>query len=469
SAGGKGGSDNRMLTLSNMTEATLADMSESSSKYEFLSFFGRVDYGLMDRYFADFTIRNDKSSRFGAKNRSAWFLSGNVMWKMKEEAFLKEVWWLDDLDLRVAVGSTGNAGIGNYASLGLIGDTQYGGVPGWAIAQPSNERLGWEKQIQSNIGITASFLKKLTVDFNLYEKRTKNMLMTIPLPYTTGFGSQMMNVGELSNRGFEVEVKYDVLRHRDYYLQVRANYSYNKNKIEKLFYGLEEWPMESYLLNYVVGKSLNYYMPIYAGVDKEDGAPMWYKVGYKGGAGHVFNPETMTKDASQIESLYQVTNKPRYAPSTGGFGLTANWKGITLNADFAFILGKYMVNNTYLWATSRSNMTNLYNGDRDMLNIWKNPGDLADLPAFRYDSEFDTHLLENASFLRLKNLTLAYDLPKAWMEETGFMKNVRLSFITRNLFTVTKFRGADPEPDSNITYGNYPATRQFVLGVEVTF
>ena len=128
-----------------------------------------------------------------------------------------------------------------------------------------------------------------------------------------------------------------------------------------------------------------------------------------------------------------------------------------------------MVNNTYLWVTTKSNMQNGFNGDRDMLDIWKQPGDLADLPAFRYDSEFDTHLLENASFMRLKNLTVAYDLPKKWMAETGFMKNVRFSFITRNLFTITSYRGADPEIDANISYGNYPATRQFVLGVEVTF
>lgn len=469
SAGGSGGTDDRMLKLSNMTKAELSDLGDSFSKYQFLSFFGRIDYSLYDKYFADFTIRNDQSSRFGEDNRSAWFMSGNVMWKMKSEDFMRDIWWLTDLDLRAAIGTTGNAGIGNYASLGLVGDAQYNAVPGWLISQPSNKKLGWEKQLQTNFGVTATFWGKLMVDLNFYTKKTMNMLMGIPLPYTTGFSEQMMNIGELSNRGIELEIKYDILRNRDYSLQFRGNIAYNTNKIDKLFYGKTEWPMESSLLNYVVGKSLNYYMPIYAGVDKEDGAPMWYKVGYKGKAGHDFDPETMTKDASNIESLYQVTDKPRYAPVTGGFGITGTWKGFTLNADFAFILGKYMVNNTYLWATTKGNMQNGFNGDRDMLDIWQKPGDLADLPGFRYDSEFDTHLLENASFLRLKNLTLAYDLPSKWMDTTGFMKNVRLSFTTRNLFTITGYRGADPEIDANISYGNYPATRQFVLGVEVTF
>jgi hypothetical protein len=253
-------------------------------------------------------------------------------------------------------------------------------------------------------------------------------------------------------------------------LNIGANYAYNKNKIDELFYGLQEWEMKSYLLNYVVGKSLNFYMPVYAGVDQTDGKPMWYKVGHKGEAGHTFNPETMTKDETQIENLYQDTGKSRYAPHTGGFNLAAGWKGLTLNANFAFVLGKYLVDNNYLWNTGKSNLEiNKGNADRDMLDIWKQPGDLASLPAFKYQSQFDTHLLQNASFLRLKDLVLAYELPKKWMDASNFFQSVRFSFITRNLFTVTPFKGADPEIDSNLSVGNYPATRQFMLGIDVTF
>ena len=218
-----------------------------------------------------------------------------------------------------------------------------------------------------------------------------------------------------------------------------------------------------------IGESLNFYMPIYAGVDKEDGAPMWYKKGHKGGVVHEFNPETMTKDASNMSALNQDTGKSQYAPHTGGFGLSASWKGFSLVADFAFTLKKYMVNNVYLWATDKGSLQSGYNADRDVLGMWQKPGDIATLPGFQYSTQFDTHLLENASFLRLKNLTIAYDLPKKWMEATKFMQGARLSFTTRNLFTVTKYKGPDPEINTNISYGNYPATRQFVLGVEVTF
>ena len=463
---GMGTTDDRLPTLGNTTEGQVPEY--SSYKYEYLSFFGRVDYALMDKYFFNVTVRNDKSSRFGRDNRAATFVSGGVMWNILDEDFMAGAkGWLKNLQLKGSVGTTGNSEIGNYAHLGLIGTTQYGGNSGWVLQQPSNNLLGWEKQIQGNFGFSANLFDKLTVDFNVYKRMTKNMLMSTPLPYTTGFSSQTVNVGEMSNKGLELELQYDVFRTRDAFVSLYGNYSYNVNTIDALFYDLKEWPMYDYLLNYKVGASLNFNMPIYAGVDKNDGAPMWYKVGHKGGVVHEYNPETMTKTYS--DDLYQDTGKARYAPHAGGFGLTAGWKGFTLQADFSYVLGKYLVNNDYFFAASNGNARNGFNQDRDMLNIWKKPGDIANLPGYQYETQFDTHVLENASFLRLKNLSLSYDLPQYWMEATNFFSNVRINATARNLFTVTKYRGADPEIDTNLTLGSYPSTRQFTLGVEVTF
>ena len=469
-AGASGSTDDRLTLISNQTEATISDVSESKSAYQFLSFFGRADYTWKNKLFANFTLRNDQSSRFGKTNRSAMFYSGGVMYNLKRDYWLRPATWLDELELRLSVGSTGNSAIGNYNHLGIVGQTQYGGVPGWALSQPANTELGWETQIQTNFGVRATFFTKLTVDLNVYHRKTKDMLQSVPIPTTTGFSSQAINIGSMSNRGVEVEVDYNILRTRDYFLTVGVNYAFNRNRIDELFYGFKEWEMKEYLLNYVVGKSLNFYMPIYAGVDKEDGRPMWYKVGHKGGIQHEYNPETMTKDESQIDNLYQDTGKAQEAPHTGGFNIQAGWKGLTLSANFSYVLGKYMIDNEYLWNTGKSNLTsNKSQAHRDMLNIWKQPGDIATLPAFEYQSQFDTHLLQNASFLRLKDLTLAYDLPKKWMDATGFIQGIRLSFVTRNLFTITKFKGADPEIGANLTRGNYPATRQFQLGIDVTF
>lgn len=318
------------------------------------------------------------------------------------------------------------------------------------------------------MGLTAVLFERLNIDLNWYNRKTKDMLMTVPLPYTTGFTSQLMNVGGISNRGFEVEVNYDIVRNRDFFANVYANYSFNNTKVDELFNGLSKWPIPGQYVQYEEGKTINFYMPIYAGVDKQDGAPMWYKNGCKGDIVHEYNPETMTKTYSS--DLYQDTGV-KYTPShSGGFGFTIGWKGLTLNADFAYVLGKHMINVDYFYATSAINAKSGFNQSKDMHNVWKKPGDITDLPGMNYSVEgFDTRILQNASFLRLKNLTLAYDLPKTWMEATRFFENVRFSFTGRNIFTITKYKGGDPELDSNAALGFFPGTRQYTLGVEVTF
>lgn len=469
SASASGLEDDDLVLISNATTPEMG--SESKSKYEYLSFFGRVDYGFKKKYYANFTVRSDESSRFGKSNRQALFYSGGIMWDMMQENFMREQSsWLTSLQLKASVGSTGNSEVGNYGHLGITGTTQYNGQTGFGFAQYANPDLGWEKQIQFNFGFSATLFSKLTVDLNAYYRKTKDMLMSTPIPLTTGLSSQMQNIGEMSNRGVELEVRYDAIRTRDWYLGFRATYSFNRNRIDKLFYDLDEWPMTSYLLNYIKGKSLNFYMPIYAGVDKEDGAPMWYKKGYSGKAGYVYDPETMTKDETQIDDLYQDTGKQQEPPHVGGFGITASWKGISLTADFSFMLKKYMVNNAYFFVTSRQNAINGYNLDRDMLTkMWQKVGDEAELPGYDYESQFDTHVLENASFLRLKNLTLAYEFPKTLVQKTKFISNIRLNFTTRNLFTVTKYKGADPENGSNLSTNGFPATRDYTFGLEVQF
>lgn len=468
SASTDGMGDPRLTMLQHGTTPMLP--SDSRSAYQYLSFFGRADLGIEKKYYANFTMRSDASSRFGKSNRTALFFSGGVMWDMMREYWMKPASsWLTALQVKASVGSTGNSEIGNYGHQGLTGTTMYGGEQAFILAQYPNPTLGWEKQIQANFGFTASIMGKFTVDFNVYNRKTKDMLLGIPLPLTTGMSSRSQNIGSMSNRGVEVEFTYDVVRTQDYFFSLRGSYAYNVDKIDELFYDLSEWPMKSTLTNYIVGQGLNFYMPIYAGVDKEDGAPMWYKVGYKGEPGHTFDPETMTKDEKELDALYQDTGKRLYAPHKGGFGLQGGWKGLTLTADFSFVLGKYMVNNSYLWATSPMNAMTGTNQDRDMLSMWKQPGDLADLPGFAYESQFDTHLLENSSYMRLKNLSLSYDFPKRLLAKTKFFEGARLSFTARNVFTITKYKGADPEIASNIAYGNYPATRDFVVGAEISF
>ena len=467
-ASATGITDSRLLNFAGATTPNMPTY--SSSKYEYLSFFGRVDYALMNKYFFNFTVRNDKSSRFGADNRAANFLSGGVMWRLSDETFMAATKsWLTDLQVKYSVGSTGNSEIGNYRSLGLTGKTQYNGDAGLVIAQPSNKELGWEKQIQSNVGLTARLFDRVNIDVNYYNRKTKNMLMSTPLAYTTGFSSMMLNVGQLTNNGVEVEVSYDAFRSRDAFVNIYANFAYNANKIDKLFNGQQSWDRPSYYLSYVVGKSINYYMAEFAGVDKNDGLAMWYTKGNHGNGKtvHEFNPETMTKTYSN--DLLQDVGKAYYPNMNGGFGFTASWKGLSLNADFAFVLNKYMLNIDYQFSTNNANAKQGFNQSRDMLKMWKKPGDITDIPSLATENVFDTRVLQNASFLRLKNLTLSYSLPQQWMQATRFFDSVRIYATARNLFTATKYKGGDPEKDGNISLGFYPGTRQYMLGVEVSF
>ena len=468
SASATGITDSRLLNFAGATTPNMPGY--SSSKYEYLSFFGRADYALMNRYFFNFTVRNDKSSRFGADNRAANFLSGGVMWRLSDETFMAATKsWLTDLQVKYSVGSTGNSEIGNYSSLGLTTTTQYNGDAGLVIQQPSNKELGWEKQIQSNVGLTARLFDRVNIDVNYYNRKTKNMLMSTPLAYTTGFSSMMLNVGQLTNNGVEVEVSYDAFRSRDAFINIYANFAYNANKIDKLFNGQQSWDRPSYYLSYVVGKSINYYMAEFAGVDKNDGLAMWYTKGNHGNGKtvHEFNPETMTKTYSN--DLLQDVGKSYYPNMNGGFGFTASWKGLSLNADFAFVLNKYMLNMDYQFSTNTDNAKNDFNQSRDMLKMWKKPGDITDIPGLASKNVLDTRVLQNASFLRLKNLTLSYSLPQQWMQATRFFDSVRIYATARNLFTATKYKGGDPEKDGNIALGFYPSTRQYMLGVEVSF
>ena len=468
SASATGITDSRLLNFAGATTPNMP--SYSSSKYEYLSFFGRADYALMNRYFFNFTVRNDKSSRFGADNRAANFLSGGVMWRLSDETFMAATKsWLTDLQVKYSVGSTGNSEIGNYRSLGLTTTTQYNGDAGLVIQQPSNKKLGWEKQIQSNVGLTARLFDRVNIDVNYYNRKTKDMLMSTPLAYTTGFSSMMLNVGQLTNNGVEVEVSYDAFRSRDAFVNVYANFAYNANKIDKLFNGQQSWDRPSYYLSYVVGKSINYYMAEFAGVDKNDGLAMWYTKGNHGNGKtvHEFNPETMTKTYSN--DLLQDVGKSYYPNMNGGFGFTASWKGLSLNADFAFVLNKYMLNMDYQFSTNNTNAKQGFNQSRDMFKMWKKPGDITDIPSLATENVIDSRVLQNASFLRLKNLTLSYSLPQQWMQATRFFDSVRIYATARNLFTATKYKGGDPEKDGNIALGFYPSTRQYMLGVEVSF
>ena len=467
-----GQTDDRQIRLQDGTKST-RDMSESHTASRFLSFFAHVDYTLMDRYIFDATIRNDASSRFGSANRNATFWSVGALWKMKRESFIQDLTWVNDLNLKVSYGTQGNAGIGDYAALGLIGNSgSYADVSARYLTQPANQRLSWEQQGLFTIALDGRIFNKVDFDIEFYNRQTSSMLMAVPQPYTTGFDDSSVdiydNVGGLNNRGIDITLGVDILRTRDYFLRFNTTFNYNKQKITELFDGRQRWEIANTGITYVVGQPVSFYYPMFAGIDPTDGAPTWYVPGENPDITNL-DPNNTTK-VWDSDALTQNTGKARYAPINGGFSFSGGWKGLTFQADFNYVIGKTLISNDgYFYGNPASFAT--MNTNKAVSDFWTPDHTDAKWPDWSkgYIMQFDSHLLENASFLRLKNLQVGYSLPKAILGWQNVVKDFKITFTGRNLLTATKYTGIDPEINSNLSYGVGGNSKQFLGGIEITF
>ena len=455
----EGQTDPRQLRLTDGTSIAIGNLSDSRAEESFNSFFATFAYDFDGKYFLDASYRADGSSKFAPGHRWGHFYSVGGMWDLKKENFLKDVDWLDVLQARATYGLVGNStGAGSYDYYGLFGTgSMYNGQSSMGISNPSNSTLTWEKVGSFNAGVSFGFLDRVVLNVDAYRRKTTDMLMEIPFSYTTGFGGGMGNIGAMVNKGFDADVNVKILKGNDFDWSFKANVNYNKNEITELFAGRDEYIIANTGLKLEVGKPYGeFYYVEYAGVDPRDGKPMWYDK--DGNLTKVYNEERDSK----------FTGKQRYAPWSGGFGTSFSWKGLSITADFAWQAGKYMINNDNYFLKNANQGTS-FNQSVDMLNIWTKPGDITDIPKYGEQVQFDTHLLEDASFLRMKNLIVQYSFPEKWMKATKGIQNAKVFFVGRNLFTATKFSGYDPEPDINLVKFNYPNTRQFVFGMELTF
>ena len=449
--------DGRLPMLSN---GTIPKQPSASKKKKVMnSYFSRLEYNFGEKYFFDASFRTDGSSIFGRDNRWASFFSVGTMWNVSKEAFMEDIDWLKDLKVKFSYGTTGNSAFDGdpyYPSLGLVGTGKYNGDQTFYISSVQNDGLTWEKQKTINIGLSARLFDRLDIDLAYYDKKTTDMLMTIPYSYTTGHSSGWGNIGSMFNRGFEATVSYDIINRRNLQWSVSANINYNKNQITELFGGRDEYVVANTGIKYQVGMPYGelYYVR-WVGVDPADGQQIWLD---KDG--------NETKTYSEDNAVF--TGKQRYAPWAGGFSTSFFWKGFSINADFSYVLGKYTINNDAFFYNN-PNFAGQLNQSTDMLDMWTTPGQVTNIPAANSELRFDTHLIENASFLRLKNLTIGYTLPENWLHKTGFIKGARIFAVGRNLLTVTNYTGADPEVDSNLQLGKYPNTKQFTIGAELTF
>lgn len=484
-AKGKGLNDDRLVQLAHTTEEK--NVGESSSEYAFLSYFGQFSYDYQKKYFLDLVLRNDASSRFGKNKRNGLFWSAGLLWKSKKEDFLTDVDWVNKLDLKASYGTQGNAAIDNYEALATTGTYgQYKGTKGWVLVNPGNPDLTWESQSKFTIGLSARLFDRLGITLEFYNRLTHDMLMDVPQPFSNGlainrlgFATIKSNVGKYQNRGIDLSLTADLLQGKDYGISAYLNLNYNRDKVLELFQGRDSWILPGFGFGYIVGKPVSFIYPVFKDINPENGLPRWYipatmeKNGEK-----VFDPKVSQFDDKKLTSqfsdaLEQNTGKSRYPHTTGGFGLSANWKGLALQADFAFVLGKYMITNESFFTQNPLTFSR-FNTDRAVKDYWKKKGDHARYPSLAYQRQtysvqFDSRLLDNASFMRMKNLTIGYTFQKNLLGKQKVIKGLKIYGTARNLFTITKYNGHDPEVDSNLSWLTNPNTRQFIVGMELMF
>lgn len=452
-------------------------VSDGKQVTTFNSFFARVDYAHNNRYFLDLSVRSDGSSRFGKNNKYANFWAVGVLWKAGEENFLKKASWLDQLDLKYSVGTSGNAdAIGDYMHLTLASNRSfYKDRPSYVVGRVGNPDLQWQKQTKTTVALNVGLFNRVHLNTELYYRFISNMLVGISRPTFSGSGGISENGGELRHRGVDVSLSVDVFKSKDFFLAPFLSFNYNQEKVLSLYEGKNAIVNEGLSEVYIVGEPTRYYYPMFYRVNPDDGKAQWYLPGQSTEI-TTTDPQRVT-DQFNSEELKQNTGVSRYAPINGGFGIEAGYKNFRFNMAFAYTFGKYTVNIDRYYTENPIATIAFpdWNQSRRILNnSWKQPGDQALFPSYHHNQPFteqDSRLIEDASFIRMKDITLSYSLSREVLRQIGFFKELRFYTTGRNLLTFTNYSGLDPEFDVSISGagGGNPNTKQYSFGVDIKF
>jgi len=457
------------------------------SKWALFSAFARMNYQYMRKYMAGLTYRIDGSSRYNRENRYLGTPSVSLGWRLGEESFIKDNFsWVNDLKLRGSLGwSSKDANSGYYgaqAIYGLVTGASYYGNSYLSMSQPGNTDLDWEKTVTYDIGLDATlFNRRIDLTLDYYFKKTTDMLFPSDLPAYTGYTKQDQNIGDMSNQGVEVRINSFNISTDDFQWLTTLTMSRNSNKILKLnFEGNQIDQLNSSFKYYAVGYPAGqFYLHKWVGVDPETGDPLWE---YKDGTVSKVAPAADNATSNQNKFIMGVSNPDFY----GGLFNSIIYKGIELNFLFTFSSGGKMINNTkaQLMTYSTKDANNL---DADILKFWQIYGHNTGVPSLKnasitgnYDytaSSTITRFLEDNSFIRLKNIELAYSLPSKLLAKTRTFNQVRIYALATNLFTLTRYSGLDPEVSafgSSATSAGYdnltmPQTRAYQFGVRLGF
>ena len=441
----------------------------TASDWALLSYFTRANYKLKDRYLLSVSGRYDGSSRFGANNRYGFFPAVSAGWILSDEHFLKNVRWLSFLKLKASYGLTGNSEVGNYASRGLYGPNAYGGLGGQSPTQLPNTNLKWESTTSLDMGIEASALnKRVTVEVDYYERKTKDLLLSVNVPSTTGFLSKLQNVGKLENKGIEFTINTENIVSKDFRWSTSINFGANKNKITDLGgqqIGTLNRAQEGQPLGVFFAKE-------FAGANPANGDALYFKNTVKTDG---TKDRTTTKNVNEAEDVRIGNPNPEFIY---GFRNTFTYKGFDVDVLLQGVQGNQIFNGGGQYM-SGSGSNGFDNQTTDQLAAWKKPGDITMVPEarlfFANGTDNSSRYISDGSYLRVKAITLGFNLsPK--LLSVLHIDRARFYIRAQNLFTITKYKGWDPEVNSdatanNISLGNdfysAPQIKTIVFGVNI--
>lgn len=444
-----------------------------------LSYVGRINYNYDYRYFFTFTGRYDGSSKFAKGNRWGFMPSFSVAWDVTNEKFFPQHSFLSRLKVRAGYGVVGNQDISNYQYLTLYYPQQSNGEAFYGTdGRRGTPGITWEKQKQTNIGLDLGFFKnRLNITADLYFITNSNLLMSHSLPKTSGYSYTVENIGELENKGFEMTINATPILTKDFQWNISANLSLDRNKVTKLYGGVTE------ILNgtdrqgnIFIGESLsNIYTYKSGGIANENNRELWEGIDYNGrtvGLGDLFVLDISGPDGKpdgvidQNDRYVYGNTDPKFY---GGFSTDFTWKGLTLNAVFNYSVGGHRISSYY---ESLISSVGLGYASPDLKDHWTEDNTDAYFPRVltntegynRFGAGETDRYIQSTSYLRLATLTLAYNLPENWLKHV-FMKSARVYFTASNLFTLTGYKGFDPELGDY----NYPPTRSYTIGLNFSF
>lgn len=467
---------NETLTYKSLQSgSTLMTPETGASKSTLRSVLGRVNYTFKDRYHLTATLRADGSSRFAKDHRWGYFPSLGLSWNLNEENFLKNSNVIDELKLRGSIGTVGNQEIGDYQALATYSSvhTYFGNTlaTGYVRSNLENSDLKWETTTQYNLGFDLSILKgRVNFIFDVYYKKTSDLLLDVPVELTTGFSSQLKNVGNVTNKGVEFAINASLLQTKNWSLDVSANIAHNKNEVTSLGDGVE-----SIIDDYTIvleGEALgSFYGWVFDGLVQSDEdldevpIPVNKTTVEYGDAKFV----DQDGDGDVDQDGDRVVLGSIQPDFTYGFSVNLRYKAWNFSAVFQGSQGNDVYN--YLRQSLETPSTS-YNVSTKLLDRWTENNQNTTVPkasaTTSYSNYLDSRFVEDASYLRLKNITIGYTFPVK-LSKMGSSTKIKLFCSAQNLFTITGYEGYDPEVSSGIDRGAYPSARTYSIGVNISY